>query len=141
MPRPETSDDEQRELAANVQSDGRLITWPDDERLGQLVPKPVIVAGSDHVMVVPRAVPEKEKTPIVVHLLNREYDGQNDATAPQRNFTLRLRRDLFGNRQFSTAMLHAPKRVSGRCAVASDDKYITIHVPDLLLWGLLELGR
>lgn len=134
-------DDEQRKLLAAVETDGRLVTWPNDDRLDQLVPKPVVVEGSDHMMVVPRAIPGDDQTPPVVHLLNRQYDGQDDVMVPQRNFTLRLRRDLFGNRAFSTATLHAPRIDPAKLAVASDDEHIAIRVPNLLLWGLLELGH
>ncbi len=134
-------DDEQRKLLAAVETDGRLVTWPNDVRLGRLIPEPVVVEGSDHVMVVPRAIPDSDKTPIVVHLLNRQYDGQDDVMVPQQNFTLHLRRDLFGNRAVSTATLHSPRNDPAKLTVASDDNRITVRVPRVHLWGLLELGR
>jgi hypothetical protein len=101
----------------------------------------VLVEGSDHVMVVPRAIPENDNTPIVVHLLNRQYDGQKDAVVPQRDFTLRLRRDLLDGRNLTSATLHAPKRETVKLTVTSDDGCTTVQVPDLSLWALLELGE
>jgi hypothetical protein len=134
-------DDEQRKLLAAIEADGRLVTWPNDERLEQLVPKQVMVEGSDHVMVVARAIPGNDNTPVVVHLLNRQYDGQHDTVAPQRDFTLRLRRDLFNDRNLANATLHAPNAEAAKLNFSSDDKCITVRIPSLSLWALLEIGK
>jgi hypothetical protein len=92
-------------------------------------------------MVAPRAIPEDGKAPIVIHLLNRQYDGQNDAIVPQRNFTLRLRRDLLNTRSFAKATLHAPRSEAAKLTVTSDDDYATVQIPSLSFWSLLELSE
>ena len=134
-------DEAQHELLADVKETGRLVTWPNEQRLEALSPRPVLVEGSEHVMVVPRAIPDNDTAPIVVHLLNRQYDGATDAVIPQRNFTVRLRLDLLQGRSVSQATLHAPKSAPVKLPVASDDETVTITVPSLSLWGLVELGE
>jgi hypothetical protein len=133
-------DQPQQELIEQVRSDGRLIVWPDPEALGRLVPAPLVVEGSEHVMVVPRAIPSDEQAPVAVHLLNLRYDGQQDAMVPQTDVRLRLRRSLFAGREFTKATWHAPRAEPVVLEVTSDDEYITVAMPELRLWGIVELG-
>jgi hypothetical protein len=129
----------QRKLIDRVADEGRLVTWPDDKRLEKLVPAPVVIEGSDRVWAVPRAIPGENTAPVVVHLLGRQYDPETDAVVPQKGLTLRLRRDLFPGRAFSKAMLHAPRLDPVPLDVATGDEYTTIKVPELGLWGIVEL--
>jgi hypothetical protein len=122
-----------------VKADGRLISWPDEKTLGELVPAPIAVKGSKYVQVVPRAVPDDVNSPVVLHLLNLKYDGQRDAMQPQEEFTLRVRRDLWGQREFTKAMLHAPQQESMSLQLRWLETHVEVDVPRLTLWGLLEL--
>jgi len=134
-------DQPQRELIERVKADGRLIVWPDEERLDRLVPTPVVVEGSQHVGVVVRAIAGNRDAPAVVHMLNLRYDGDNDAMVPQREITLRLRRDLLDGREFSRATLHVPRAKLKVLEVTTDGGYTEINVPELKLWAIVELGR
>ncbi len=131
---------EQKALIDAVAAEGRLVTWPNDEKLAALLPPPIVVEGSEHVAVVPRAVPDDPAAPVVVHLVNRRYDRENDAMVPQRDFTVRLRADLFSGRTFTRATMHAPREEPSPVALRNDDGYIELSVPQLDLWGLVALG-
>jgi len=133
-------DQSQRKLLELVEDEGRLVVWPNAKRLQELVPAPVVVEGSERVGVVPRVIPDDDDAPVAVHLLNRQYDGDRDAMIPQRGFSLRLRRELFGGREFTEATLHAPREEPRTLHVTSDDVYTTVRVPELKLWAILELG-
>ena len=134
-------DPAQMALIEQVKAEGRLVTWPDQAALERLVPAPVVVEGSEHVGVVPRAIPGDATAPVVVHLLNRRYDGDTDAVVPQENLTLRLRRDLFDGRKLATARLHAPDAEPVDLEVDSGEESITIKLPELRLWAIVELGE
>jgi hypothetical protein len=140
VPEDLAMDPSQRKLIDRVEADGRLVVWPDRERLEKLVPTPVIVEGSEHVGVVPRAIPGEVAAPVVVHLLNRRYDSEKDAMVPQKGFTLRLRRDLAGGRTFNKAVLHAPNQEPRAIETRSAADSVTLTVPELDLWAILELG-
>ena len=94
-------DQGQREVLAAVKSDGRSITWPDDEQLARLMPEPIIVNGSEKLRVFPRVAPGDDQAAVVLHVLNQQYDGEQDAMVPQHDVTIRVRRDLLGNREFA----------------------------------------
>lgn len=140
VPKDMAMDPEQRQLIDEVEADGRLVVWPDRNRLAKLVPEPVRVEGSEHVGVVPRMIPGGDAAPVVVHLLNRQYDGENDTMVPQREFTLKLRRELSGGRRFSKATLHVPGEESLGLEATVDDDFTSVRVPELKLWAILEIG-
>ena len=132
-------DDAQKTVLASVKDAGRLVVWPDDETLARLVPEPITVSGSDKVLVFPRTVPANADAPVVLHVLNQDYDGQQDVMRPQQKFTLRVRRDLLPNRQFTTATLHSPQQDAVSLEIRADTTHIEIDVPELMLWGMVEL--
>jgi hypothetical protein len=134
-------EDAQKTSIDKVKAAGRLVVWPDDKSLARLVPPPILVEGEKDVMAAPRARADDPSAPAVVHLLNRRYNGQKDATIPLENFTLRLRRDLFGGRKFTKAVMHAPKSEPTALKVAADGEIATVRIPRLDLWGIVELAE
>jgi hypothetical protein len=139
IPNDSVLDAEQQQLIDDVDAAGRLVVWPDDAKLKTLLPTPISVEGSEHVAVVPRAIPGDPAAPIVIHLLNREYNGQVDAMVPQRDVTVRLRANLFPGRTFQRATLHAPNEASQPCGLHVAEEYIQLTVPALNLWAMVEL--
>jgi hypothetical protein len=132
-------DDEQKAILEKVRSQGKLMVWPDEAALGRLAPSPVIVEGSDSVMVVPRLKPADPVAPVAIHLVNRRYDASQEATAPQRSFLVRLRRDLLPRREFTKATLHAAGREPLPLTLVDNETMIGVHVPELGVWGFVEL--
>jgi hypothetical protein len=134
-------DEPQRKLIDQVEADGRLVVWPDPERLEKLVPAPVVVEGSDQIGAVARAIPGDDAAPVVLHLLNRRYDGENDAMVRQEGFMLRLRNDLLGGRKFTKATLQTPKEDPIELPVSTDQQHTVVTVPRLDLWAILALDN
>jgi hypothetical protein len=132
--------DEAQQKLLDRAAAGRLVTWPDRQKLAHLVPAPVTVEGAERVWAVPRAIPGERTRPVVVHLLNRSYDASSDAVVPQKDLRLRLRRDLFGGRKLTKAVAHAPKALPVVLDTAGDREYVTFTVPRLALWAIVELG-
>jgi len=139
VPKQLEMDTTQRRLIDQVEREGRLVVWPERGRFEKLVPAPVLVEGSAHVGVVPRAIPGEQSAPVAVHLLNLRYDGKSDRMVPQAGIKLRLRRDLLAGRNFTKAVLHAAKHEPRRLEVSSDDRYTIVKVPELKLWAIVEL--
>jgi hypothetical protein len=132
-------DTQQKTLLDGVKSEGRLVVWPDDEAIARLVPAPVTVSGSDKILVFPRIKSADPAAPVVLHLLNQDYDGPSDTMRPQQKLTVRVRHDLLPERPFTTATLHAPQQPSIRLDIRKDATQVEIDVPDLILWGVIEL--
>jgi hypothetical protein len=91
------------------------------------------------VLVVVRARPDDARAPLVIHLLNRRYDKEKDATAPVTGFRLRLRQDLLGKRKPVGARLYSPRRQPVPLEIQSDKGQTVITISALELWAILEL--
>ncbi len=129
----------QRKLIEKVRADGRLVVWPGQPGLDELVPACVQVEGTDRVQVVVRERPDDASAPLAIHLLNRGYDKEKDATTPLTGFRLRLRHDLLGTRKPTSARLHRPRAEPVPLKVQTDGDYTVINIPALDLWAIVEL--
>jgi hypothetical protein len=138
VPKDISMDEPQRKLIEEAKQQGRLVVGADWQTLEKLVGAPVVVEGSSDVLAVVRAIPGKADAPVVVHLVNRRYDGQEDAVVPQKDLTLRLRSDLFPGRKFAKAVLHAPQADPQPMEVGWRESYYSVKVAQLDLWGIVE---
>lgn len=115
------------------------------------LPRPIKVQGAENVWVLPRAVPGDREAPAVVHLLNRDYDPDARAMRPKGPFTVTLDARLFGGREFKTATMHQPRLLaelpadgdvttSANVELKQDAEQIELEIPNLELWGVVELS-
>ncbi len=120
------------------QAGDRLHTWRSASALLAALERPIGVEGAGGIVAVPRYVPDEPRAPAVVHLLNTNYDAGDDSYHLQCDFTLTLKRSLYG-RGFRRAQLHAPGQTvrSLRCDDEGDET--RLHIPQLDMWALLEL--
>lgn len=134
-------DADQQQVLDRVDADGRLVRWPDDEKLDRLAGRPVTVEGPpDSVFVVPRIKTQDAAAPFVVHLVNRRYDKQNLAMVPLENVALGLHKSLFANRPVVRATLHEANMQPVPVAVQDDGEYYRLTIPRVHLWAILELA-
>jgi len=126
---------------AGLQKDGRLVVWPDQAALEKLLPQPIQVQGSDQVFVVPRIRPDDPKSPVVLHLVSRAYRMPEDRMEVQKGFTVRLRLDILDQRRPKRAVLHAPKADPQNLPVSSENDSLSVEVPQLDFWALVELSE
>jgi len=60
---------------------------------------------------------------------------------PQKGCTVRLRLDILGQRRPKKAVLHAPKAEPQNLTVSIDNDWISVPVPQLDFWALVELSE
>ncbi len=131
----------QRQVLEQVDAAGRLVRWPNDEKLDRLIGRPVIVdLPPESLLVVPRTKPHDRTAPLAVHLVSRRYDTQRRAMIPLENFTLRLHKSLFSGRSSIRATLHAPKTQLATLSVQDDGQYYRVTIPQIPFWAILELA-
>jgi len=116
------------------------VIWPDEKRLFELAPPEIAVDGASNITVAPRARAGDPTAPFVCHLVNRNYVAQKDSMEPQKDFTLRLARSLFGA-DVDRATLYAPRQAPVELKVSRSPEGVTITVPELDLWAVLKLDR
>ena len=116
------------------------------------VPRPISVEGTQGIWVLPRMKPGNREAPIAVHLINRDYDAKTRKMTPKGPFTVVLDSSLFPGRSFTQARLRQPELLpvlsdeqnaaatkTTQIVVRSDSGKVTLRIPSLDLWGVLEL--
>jgi hypothetical protein len=116
----------------------RIVIWPDEAKLNQLVPQQIAVEGAENITVLPRAVPGDGSRPFVAHLLNGNYDGDTDGMVKQANVRLTLAKSLLG-RPVTKATLYAPQAEPVGLVVTDAGESVQVAVPELDLWGIVAL--
>jgi hypothetical protein len=121
-------------------------------KLPTQLPRPIALGGqgAERVWVLPRAVPDDANAPVAVHLLNRDYDAAARAMRPAGPLEVLLDGELFPGRTFTQARLHQPRPLatlptddevhqSEPLTLQRDNGRLKLSVPELELWGIVEL--
>lgn len=134
-------DEAQKQCLEHVRAAGKLVIGRDDSLLNQWAAKFVRLEGASDLLAVPRHHANNRQAPLVVHLLNRRYDGAHDAMIAAENLTLHVRRELFGGRRPARAMLHAPRSEPVALPMTAEPDGVAIRIPRLELWAIVELAE
>jgi hypothetical protein len=132
--------DEEQQAVLDAAKD-RIVTWPDEERLFTLVPREITVEDADNITVIARSVPGDADRPLVLHLVNRNHDGEADRPEPQANLRLKLAPSLSDRAPIAKATLYAPQHEPVELQLTRAHDGVQIVVPELELWGVVRLQR
>ena len=116
----------------------RLITWSGMEDLMERVGQEIRVGGADNLSVLPRYRPTASSSPLVIHLLNSNYDPQTDQYAPLSNLSVTVSRSLL-DREIAAATLYAPGRAPQTLEWLSDGQVTRLALPQMDMWAILKL--
>jgi hypothetical protein len=97
------------------------------------------VENAQGIWALPRRIPGHASAPLVVHLLNRNYDFATDKVVPQPNVVLRLRSGLLGGQAPKTCAMFTPESGPANLTVARDADGLVVKIPELKLWTILRL--
>ncbi len=129
-----TAEQEEKLLEAG----DRLITWSGADHLLQRVGQDIQVERARNVTVLPREMPAEPEAPMVVHLLNSNYDPETDQYETLRQFTVSLSRRMRTG-SVSQATMYAPGRHAQPLEWRADGQEIRLVVPELDMWAILKL--
>ena len=116
----------------------RLITWSGIDDLMERVGQEIRVGGADNLSVLPRYRPTASSSPLVIHLLNSNYDPQTDQYAPLGNLNVTVSRSLL-DREIAAATLYAPGRAPQTLEWLSDGQVTRLALPQMDMWAILKL--
>ncbi|MCY4019525.1 MAG: hypothetical protein OXG39_08970 [Chloroflexi bacterium] len=127
------------EQEAKLQGAGdRLVTWSDASNLLAKAGQDIDIIGAGNITVLPRHQPNTQDAPLIVHLLNSNYDLASDRYQTLSNIRLTIARSLL-ERSFSYATLYAPGKEPIVVDCQRTDDGTSIIVPELGMWGVLKL--
>lgn len=116
----------------------KRIEWKDSASLLAALEPKLAVEGCTGVWALPRCNPQQANAPLVVHLLNRNYDFSTDRIAAQLNLTLRLRRSILGGRKPTRCTAFSPGAEPEILEVEADGEGVRTALPELGLWSVLR---
>lgn len=115
----------------------RRMEWKGSATLAALEPS-LGIEGAANVWALPRRKPGDPKAPLVVQLLNRNYDFATDRTAPQKDLGLHLRSALLGGTKPGKCTVYAPGGAAVPLPVEPVADGVRVKIPELMLWSVLR---
>jgi hypothetical protein len=128
----------QQYVIDQLRNEDRLLVWSGASTLTALPASPITVTGPAQLWISQRREPNGGST--VVHLLNRCYDAVSDRMLPIGPITLSVKRALCGPKD-REVLLHTPGADALPLEVSDQGERVSVHVPSVSLWGIIQLGR
>lgn len=105
-------DKEQLKVIESSEKLGRVVRWPDAAKLESLIGTPIKISGGasdkDSIMIFLRQNPTNKFAPIVIHVLNRDYQATTDMMREKKDFYIEINSKVLNNRQFTKAKFYTP---------------------------------
>jgi len=120
------------------QASAQVVRWEGLAQLPDAVRKQVLVRGSGQIRVSLRHKPFDPTAPLICHLLNQNYDLQEDAVSPV-DVQVSLSPRLLDKAGFREALVYMPARAPVCVPIARAEGAVSFEVRQLGLWALVEL--
>ena len=138
VPEPTMLEGEQQRVLDEWTAKGRAVPWKDvDDVLTRIEPF-VSLKSKSNILIRPRKNPSNSAVPVVIHLLNLDYDLSKDAMNRQTDITIRLSHELFKDRKVRRVTQFSPESdpIQVKFENRADGVYVTI--PEVNIWGILK---
>jgi len=134
-------DGKQLAVLEKIRSRGKLVEWPDKEKIRYLAGSLIKVNNAENIWVLPQLVPGLSNKPIVIHLLNRNYNLENDSVEKVQNVEVYLNKSLFAGRSFKKGVFHNVQGEAEPFEVEDSGNDLCVTVPELDFWGIIQLSE
>ncbi|MHC5054867.1 MAG: hypothetical protein ACYTKD_09140 [Planctomycetota bacterium] len=139
VPEPAMLEGAQAELVESWREARKAVKWTNTADVLARVKPLVAVEGAAKVWALPRRIPSRPRAPVVVHLLNQDYDEKADAMRAKTDFKVRVRDGLLPKTATHRATLFAPGAEPKPVTVAVEGDGLVVTVPALDLWAILKI--
>ena len=107
---------------------------------GRHIPMGLVGLDTKHaIRLFPRAIPGRKGAPVVCHLVNWSYGASSNQVTPQKDLRVRLRSSIAGGSRVTNVIYHTVGKAPQTLAFAARDNLIHVTVPEVELWGILQL--
>ena len=115
----------------------QAVIWKGLSSLPESVTSEVKVEGAEKILVSLRENKSKPEQPIACHLLNQNYNADKDQVDSV-TCTIRIKKNLLKDKG-AELILHQPKKEDQSLVPVPDSESLSMTVPDLGLWGIVEI--
>jgi hypothetical protein len=116
----------------------RLITWSGKAEILSKLGREIQVSGAENVHVQLRHKPGRADAPVIVHLLNSNYELATDKFRPVNDFQVVIAKEALG-RSFSRATLYAPGLAPRPIECFDKGTRTVVAVPEVDMWAIIKL--
>ena len=141
VPEPELPEGEQKHTVDDWLQSGCAVPWTSVEDVTGHMEPLVSLESKSSVWVLPRRLPDQPEAPLVVHLINWDYDPSTDQPTMQPEVTIHLSNGLLEKREVSEVTLFAPQHEPIMLDFDNRPDGIYLTIPELELWGIVKLER
>jgi hypothetical protein len=121
-------------------SEGRAVPWSGVDDVRSRIEPLVTLPETRAVWVLPRVRLGERAAPLVVHLLNRNYDLATDTIAPQEDVVVSLDARLLDGRRVTEATAFSPGAEALPLDYTSVTGNIVLRVPQLGIWSVVRVA-
>ncbi|MEE9190602.1 MAG: hypothetical protein V3U16_07520 [Candidatus Neomarinimicrobiota bacterium] len=116
-----------------------VMAWSNTDEVRSYLRPLVSLKNGDKVWTLPRRIPGQPGAPVVIHLLNRDYNAQKDTMRVKSSIELSLSRTLTDNRPVKIVTLFTPDTKPKILDVRHGRDDIIVTIPILDLWAILKI--
>ncbi len=118
----------------------KLIHWSDEIEIQSIVKSPLKVLDTEKVWTIPKVkVSDNKKTEVVIHLLNQDFNNDNDKMNKKAAFKLSINNLLLGKKGCSSVYYYTPGHDRINLEFADNNDGITVNIPSLNIWGIIKV--
>ena len=134
-------DSNQQTLVETFRQEDKVVDYYNWTLASQQLPSSwVSLEGNPPVSIVPRIKPNDPDAPLVIHLLNRDFDVANNQMRVKTNLNLHIDQSLLEGHTITAASILHYEGENQPLTFETDSTGITITIPTLDMWGILLLG-
>ena len=119
---------------------GNAICWSGIDELRRRFRPWISTKNGEHVWTLPRRKPNEPGAPVVIHLLNQDYNDETDAMHVKTNVVLSIAEYLSKKLRIGKATLFSPCEDEQELVIARKESGAEVVIPRLELWAILRLG-
>jgi hypothetical protein len=118
---------------------GQAVVWDGVESLKASIIPWIAREGPGRLWTLPRTKDDGSGSPLVIHLLNQDYDPTTDSMVANTGSIVSIRQELTGGRVPERIVLHAPGHEPNALKVTSANGVSSVRLPGIELWAVLEV--
>lgn len=118
----------------------KLIRWSDEIELQSIIHSPLKVLDVEKVWAIPRVkVSNTQNSGLVIHLLNQDFNNENDKMNKKTNFKVFVSSYLLGKQGCSSIYYYTPGHNRISLEFTDQNEGITVNIPFLDIWGIIKI--
>jgi len=125
--------------AERMREEGKIISWTGVDELRSRITPLVSLRNSENIWTLPRKIPGDTDSPLVIHLLNQDYDEEGDRMMVKSGVEIFLSERLMDGRSPNKVTAFTPGSDPQELEISHEGQGVVVTLPELNLWAILKI--